>query len=253
MMSLITGGFFVRKHNWFLSHLWSLLVFAIACGTLYFYQLGMIIVPLVLKHQHPGISKTALHALLHNYDPLIAGITVALAAIQIAALLWLYRRQLRKANPLGIRKRPLRLESVFFIFTMYAIVLAMNVLTQRFGTPQNQTEVIDSMKIMPWTLFLLAGFLGPVIEELIFRGIFMNLFWKKDTPANGMLAIVCSSLVFGLMHEPHLSVFLVLYTSLGMVLAFTYRYHRDLRYSLALHMLINLPSALAILIQVLVH
>lgn len=241
----------MHKHNWFLSHLWSLIVFALSCGTLYFYQLGIIIVPLVLKHQHPGISKTALRAAVRGYDPLIAGITVALALIQIGLLLWLYRRQLRKDNPLGIRKRPFRLESLFFIFTMYAIVLATNVLTQKFGTPQNQETVIRSMRIMPLTLFLMAGILGPIIEELVFRGIFMNLFWKRDTTQNGMWAIICSSLIFGLMHEPHLSVFLVLYTSLGMVLAFTYRYHRDLRYSLAVHMLINLPSALLALTQVL--
>lgn len=242
----------MRKHLW-LHRLWSLLIFAITCGTLYFYQLGILIVPLIVKHQHPTFSKTALRQIVRGYDPLIAGITVALALIQIAALLWLYRRQLRKDNPLDIRRRPLRLEAVFFIMTMYALVLAMNAMTLRFGTPQNQEAVLSSMKIMPWTLFLMAGFLGPVIEELIFRGIFMNLFWKKDTPLNGILAIATSGIVFGLLHEPHLSVFLVLYASLGMVLAFTYRYNRDLRYSLALHMIINLPAATVALVQALLH
>ncbi len=228
----------------------ALIVFVVCVATLYFYQLPMLIASIVAKRQYPT-SHVRVLAMLKREDLLIAAATVLFALIQIGLLYWLYRHQLKQKNPLQIQRRPFRLESLFFMILMYALVLAVNVLVSGFGTATNQEEVLSAMKMLPVTLFLLAGVLAPFIEELIFRGVFMNLFWAKDNPLNQTLGILTSGLVFGLMHEPHLSVFLLLYSSLGWILAYTYRYHRDLRYSIGLHMVINFPSALFAMLQAL--
>lgn len=235
-------------------YLWNragaVLLFAFCVATLYFYQLGIVLLPLYLRHQ--GIrSEAALHVIMHRADPLLAALTILLAVVQISLLRALYRHQLRKRNPLRIRRKPLRLEELFFLMAMYGLVLLVDYATARFGTPQNQTNVADAMQVMPWTLFFMAGVLAPFIEELIFRGVFMNLFWQKDNRLNNVAAVVCSGLIFGFMHEPHLSVFLLLYSSLGMVLAFVYRRERDLRYSIGLHMFINFLPAVAGLLRAL--
>ncbi|WP_155287570.1 CPBP family intramembrane glutamic endopeptidase [Lacticaseibacillus zhaodongensis] len=239
----------MHKFRYFWNRTGAILLFGVCVATLYFYQLGILLLPLYLKH-HDGIhGKAALHAAMHAYDPLLAGITIILAVVQITLLYSLYRHQLRKRNPLRIGRKPFHLEELFFLVAMYGLVLLANYAVARFGTPQNQSDVLAEMKILPWTLFFMAGVLAPFIEELIFRGVFMNLFWQKDNRLNNVAAVVCSGLLFGAMHEPHLSVFLLLYSSLGMVLAYTYRRQRDLRYNIGLHMFINFLPAVAGLLR----
>lgn len=240
----------MKSNHPILSRIGKVLLFVLLTVTLYFYQLPMILGSLLVRHEYPH-SHAARLAALHGYDLWITLATVIFAAVEIGFLVWLYRRQLQKRNPLHFGRRKFRLESLFFLFLMYVLVLAVNLVVARFGTPNNQQGILDEMKILPVTLFFLAGVLAPFIEELTFRGIFMNLFWAKDNRFNEWAAIITSGLVFGLMHEPHLSVFLLLYSSLGWILAYTYRYHRDLRYSIGLHVMINFPSALAALLQAL--
>ncbi|WP_164848106.1 CPBP family intramembrane glutamic endopeptidase [Lacticaseibacillus hulanensis] len=240
----------MRRKHYIWNRVGALAVFGLSVLTLYFYQLPMLVISLVVRRKFPH-SHAARLAELGRLDPWIALATLVFALVQIGLLYWLYRHQLKKRNPLHIQRKKFRLESLFFLFLMYALVLAANVAVQQFGTPANQEGVMAEMKILPLTLFLLAGVLAPFIEELIFRGIFMNVFWQKDNQVNSICAILISGLVFGLMHEPHLSVFLLLYSSLGWILAYTYRYHRDLRYSIGLHMMINFPSALVALLQAL--
>ncbi|WDF82676.1 CPBP family intramembrane metalloprotease [Lacticaseibacillus pabuli] len=232
----------------------AIFIFALAAGSIYFYQLGIVFLPQLLKMQAGGtLPRAALEAQMRHYDVWLAGITLILAAIQISCLYWLYRTQLKRRNPLHIGRRKFRLESVFFIVLMYGLVLAANAAVLRFGTPHNQQEVVSEMTILPVTLFFLAAICGPIIEELIFRGVFMNLFWQKDNTLNFWGAVITSGLVFGLLHEPHLTPFLLLYSSLGAILAITYRYHRDLRYSIGLHMLINFFPAVAGLVRAFMH
>ena len=232
----------------------AIFIFAVALGTIYFYQSGIVLLPRLLKMQAGGIlPRAALEAQMRHYDLWLAGVTIILAAIQIGLLYWLYRSQLKRRNPLQFGRRKFRLESIFFIVLMYGLVLAANMAVMRFGTPHNQQEVVNEMSILPITLFFLAAILGPIIEELIFRGVFMNLFWQKDNSLNFWGAVITSGLIFGFLHEPHLTPFLLLYSSLGAILAITYRYHRDLRYSIGLHMLINFFPALAGLIRAFMH
>jgi membrane protease YdiL (CAAX protease family) len=240
----------MRKHHYFWNRLGALCVFAVSVGTLYFYQLPMLAMSLWVRKEYPH-SHALRVAALGKLDGTIASVTVVFALVQIGLLYWLYRHQLKKRNPLHIQRRKFRLESLFFMFLMYGLVLVANMAVASFGTPNNQEAVMSEMKILPLTLFFLAGVLAPFIEELIFRGIFMNLFWQKDNQVNNIAAVLTSGLLFGLMHEPHFSIFLLLYSSLGWILAYTYRYHRDLRYSIGLHTVINFPSALIALLQAL--
>lgn len=236
----------MSKPKWLLNRLGAMLLFALCAGGVYFYQLGILFAPKWLQRgQATPMTKSALEAAMHAFDPQLALITAGLAIVQIGVLYALYRWQLRRRNPLNIHRRPFRLESLFFLIAMYALVLGVNLIFAGQGTPENQQAVLHEMSILPVTLFIMAGIAGPIIEEFTFRGVFMNLFWMRDTPFSNIAAVVSSGVIFGLLHEPHLSPFLLLYSSLGIILAFTYRYHRDLRYSLILHIGINFLPALA--------
>ncbi len=83
------------------------------------------------------------------------------------------------------------------------------------------------------SMFLYVGLIGPVVEELVFRGFVMRALEKHGK----MLAIVVSALLFGLMHAniPQ-SIFAVV---VGLILGYVaMRY--SIVWSIALHILNNL-------------
>ncbi|WP_179393827.1 CPBP family intramembrane glutamic endopeptidase [Lacticaseibacillus absianus] len=210
-------------------------LFALLTMAVYLYQVPMLVL-IRLLHLTPKTGAA--------YDLLLAGATLVAGTLTAAGLWWIYRRRLRRADPLGIRRTPLDASGVFFVLSMYVLVLVLNVALSRFGTPQNQQEVLLLQRAWPWTVLVMAGLVAPVVEELVFRGLFMTLFWRRDTPAANALAVLTSGLCFGLLHEPHISVYLLTYAGMGVLLAYTYRRQRDLRYSIALHMIINFLPAL---------
>ncbi|WP_407639562.1 CPBP family intramembrane glutamic endopeptidase [Anaerosphaera aminiphila] len=50
---------------------------------------------------------------------------------------------------------------------------------------------------------------APIFEELIFRVIFFNYFFNKNDKLYNILAIVVSSIIFGLMHGRNIIFLLV--------------------------------------------
>lgn len=83
--------------------------------------------------------------------------------------------------------------------------------------------------------FAFGSLLIPCIEETIFRvGIIGYLFKGKP-----LLGLLISSLVFGLMHEPRLSLVLLFYSSMRMILGLVYLKAKRLDISIAVHGLHN--------------
>ncbi|KRM87149.1 CPBP family intramembrane glutamic endopeptidase [Lacticaseibacillus thailandensis] len=239
--------------RWLVRQTLSVLLMAVCTIGLFFYQVPIVIVTRWLRAAVGPITELQL---LHQYDWWLALITITAALIQFGVLMWLYRRQLRRANPLGIHRRRFRIESLFFLVTMYAVIIGANLGYNHFShftQAHNQQLITSSFNYMPLTYFVMIALLAPFLEELTFRGIFMNLFWRRNNRLNNIMACVTSALLFAFMHEQHLSLAYLLYFSLGLVLAATYRYHHDLRYSIGLHMFNNGIPAIAMLVQTFVH
>jgi membrane protease YdiL (CAAX protease family) len=89
-------------------------------------------------------------------------------------------------------------------------------------------------------LLLAACIVGPVLEELIFRGVLFNAL-KKVFP-HAFLPILISGAAFGIWHS---NVVQSVYTAvMGIILAAVYEKTKNLRYPVAIHMLNNLFSSL---------
>lgn len=103
----------------------------------------------------------------------------------------------------------------------------------------------DQLIIALVTIIVVA----PCIEELLFRGFLQNYFKKKWGPK---VAIVLSSLCFGLFHVAHtqglgnISLVLSLFM-FALFLGFVYERQGSLRASISLHMLFNTLSTLRVL------
>ena len=88
-------------------------------------------------------------------------------------------------------------------------------------------------------LLLITCLLGPITEELVYRGVLMNTF-LKDSPWYG--DVLLSACVFGYVHVSSGLTPLAFFTyaSGGAICAFLYRKTHSLYYPILLHIMINI-------------
>ncbi|MDO5037702.1 MAG: CPBP family intramembrane metalloprotease [Tissierellia bacterium] len=134
---------------------------------------------------------------------------------------------------------------LFLLFSLLIILLSYleGSLVAWLGVGQAENELLlEEMEALAasktWNDFSVIV-QAPIFEELIYRRILFALFFPGDRWRDHILSVVFSGLVFGLIHEPALSWNLVFYMVPGMVFAAAYRYSKDLRLPIALHMLNN--------------
>ncbi len=85
---------------------------------------------------------------------------------------------------------------------------------------------------------LFVVIIGPVIEEIIFRRQLID----RLRPYGEKLAVITSAIVFGLFHGNLQQFFYA--TALGLVFGYVYLKTNRLRYSIGLHMLVNLNGSI---------
>ena len=84
-----------------------------------------------------------------------------------------------------------------------------------------------------------TGIIGPIIEELMFRGIIYNEL-KLKFPS--MKAILLSTLIFAIIH---LNILQILYAfAVGFLLIFVYEKYKNIKASIVLHMTLNMTTTL---------
>ena len=90
-------------------------------------------------------------------------------------------------------------------------------------------------------LLLITCLLGPLTEELVYRGVLMNTF-LKDSPWYG--DVLLSACVFGYVHVSSGLTPLAFFTyaSGGAICAFLYRKTHSLYYPILLHIMINITA-----------
>lgn len=117
-----------------------------------------------------------------------------------------------------------------FIFSMFSMGLER--VFNNFGyTIMEQIESASSTSTTI-SMFLYASILGPIVEEIVYRGFVMNALKKYGT----VFAIVVSSVLFGIMHAnlaQNIFAFVV-----GLVLAYTAMEY-GLKWSILLHIINN--------------
>ncbi len=90
----------------------------------------------------------------------------------------------------------------------------------------------------PLILFAVVVVMGPIVEELIFRKWIMD----RLLPYSQWLAVLTSALFFGLIHGNFYQFFYA--TFLGLLFSVVYAKTGKLRYTIAMHMLINFTGSI---------
>lgn len=113
-------------------------------------------------------------------------------------------------------------------------------------TANNQIigRLMSSNHLVLIMMSIAAVVLNPIAEELIFRGVVMNLFFKKDA---FWLPIILSGLLFTLEHSSTTWISYLIYFYLGAVFAFIYRKTGNISNTIWLHVLNNLIALSALL------
>ncbi len=150
---------------------------------------------------------------------------------------------------------PKNIKKVLFTFAlMYITMMILNPLMTwltQSSDSQNQQLIIDSMRQDPMYVILSAVIMAPIVEEIVFRGV---LFRKIRNMNRYVLAIIISSITFGLMHvlQSILEMnvmdlpFIVVYIVLGLFFVKIYEETGKLSNAIWLHLLNNVVGVLAI-------
>lgn len=134
---------------------------------------------------------------------------------------------------------------------MFILSLSIR-LTTNISTSTNQTDINTAFKIMPVFISLLALVYAPIAEEIMYRGFIKKIISKK------WVFIIVSGVLFGVSHviDDFKSVsellYILLYSSLGCFLAYTYYETKNICCSIYFHFIQNAISVLAMIIAILI-
>lgn len=190
---------------------------------------------------------------------------VSLMLVSYSALGYLAYRLLKKTTQQPVFHRPnIRdwrhlwyIVGMFFVMVVleYGINVIRMALTGSIDT-ENQVAIealVSQVNITMIGMLLYAIFLAPVVEELVFRGLVINYFFRHSW---WWANIILSGFLFAFPHMGYIPTNLsdllsyVLYMSMGMVLAYVYKKSGQIQDSIAIHFLNNALSMLPLILQV---
>ncbi|QMU08119.1 CPBP family intramembrane glutamic endopeptidase [Levilactobacillus suantsaii] len=209
-------------------------------GFIFIYMFDSVLLTLATSQasSHPALANRTI------------GIMLIYSAFLLAFISWRYHKQLNYDNPRRIGQTPFTVRRVGQLIALFCLMYGVQIIwslliaNHVLSSPANQTAINQQVVQLPFWNLAYSVCLAPVIEELIFRGIFLNYFFRRNNRWMNLLGVLVSGLIFGYMHVGGFSWTLLMYSALGWVLGFTYLYFKDIRYSIALHFMNNALSLL---------
>lgn len=213
----------------------------------------LIMVLLAVSIQIPPIFELLVKQNMYSHSSVATRWLVVDLVVFVAIIVWathlFYKYRRWTPRPQGVGSRLGWLIGGYLVMIAGEDVLAIlnQAIYHQSQTTNNQTiaNLMGSSSLM---MMLVAGsgiLLSPVAEELIFRGVLMNLFFKDDAV---WPPILLSGVVFTLEHASTTPVSYLIYFFMGAVFAFVYRKTSHLSNVIALHMLNNIV-AMAVLLN----
>lgn len=179
---------------------------------------------------------------------LVGILYIALFLIGIIASLYVFRHNDGRIN---LKLDLKQYKMAFWSYISFMIIqIVLNVLNywlfDEISTANNRSidQLLNSNKIVFIVMMISMIFLSPILEETIFRGIFINFFFK---PNQFYLPIVLSGLIFSLFHQSDTIISFFMYAILGSILAYLYKKTGNLKVSILLHFVNNLIAGILLI------
>jgi membrane protease YdiL (CAAX protease family) len=183
-----------------------------------------------------------------SHKPLLVFLIIVYIAVTTAVIIFFcqfYRYKIKK-NHSAYGKPLQKKQRIMFMLLMVVVWMAFMGLqiwyTNQFkvNTSANQLEIEKLFEKLPVWTFLDGVLIAPIMEELIFRGIFFELFFQKDTRIMKIIGIIVNAILFGALHDTGVN--FPIYAIMGAILAITYVHTRDIKCSMGIHILNNFIS-----------
>lgn len=178
--------------------------------------------------------------------PIVPNLLLSQGIILVPALLFALFSKEKLNAVLGFHK--IKISSVFmiilFTYLMMPLTTVINAISMLFvdnAVMQISGSVLSmSMPVM----LLIMGVVGPLSEEIVFRGIVLNGYKRSG---NAFRAILFSALLFGLMHMNFNQAAYAIF--LGIVMAVLVEATGSLWSSAIFHMTVNLQNVLLMFVS----
>ncbi|KRM05678.1 CAAX amino protease [Liquorilactobacillus ghanensis DSM 18630] len=194
------------------------------------FQISALVMMVVLK-KYAGFSNGLLH---RSGLPYLVAIALGFLFVMIISS----KKDWRQYVQPGQQKMKLKIFISLLLVLMTGQIVAsllgqlLEVIFRLFGLSVLQQLETATQHSQSWSMLLYAALLGPLMEELVFRGVVLRRF----SQVNYRLAIIASAYLFGLYHTNFVqSPFAFL---IGLVLGYTALTY-GIFWSLALHIFNN--------------
>lgn len=197
--------------------------------------IGVVIPPMLLRliNQLNRQSRTT------NLEIILAVVYVLVFGIVILAANTLMRHYTGAYQPQRMTRHDwhIVLGGYAVILVLESLFQLLNQLIYHQSQTQNNAAIQNLMAgstLSLWLMALSAVFLTPITEELVFRGVLMNAFFKQF-----WLKIILSGIVFGSLHSSSTLPSFMIYLTMGLTLASVYQMTGKIHASMSLHFIIN--------------
>lgn len=188
--------------------------------------------------------KAMLGSAYHNFfiNPLIRGLCFA-----VGLLIYVKYKELGKKEIIPIKKVSGQLKSAlfFFIVSLYLVIFLLVELESYFKLGLSEyLDTFNNNRALTGNV-LKVLLIGPIFEELFFRGVILTTFLKIYNKKN---AIALSSLLFALahveLHIDHVFANIISAFSLGFFLAWVFTKTFNIRLIIVVHFFWNILNYL---------
>ena len=135
-----------------------------------------------------------------------------------------------------------RNEIVFIIISFLVIEITTYLITTFFPLPSNQeslSKMVDQSNLI--VAIITLGILVPIIEECIFRGVFIKVLFQKSQ----RIGVIISILLFTFAHGPSSVTDFIIYGLPAVIYSVSYYKTKRLEIPIIIHIMNNLYAFLA--------
>ncbi|MEJ0086133.1 MAG: CPBP family intramembrane glutamic endopeptidase [Pseudomonadota bacterium] len=164
---------------------------------------------------------------------------VLLPALAIVVLLFVAKRRgFSLAEDLGLRKPEWKFAAFFLILWVCLIALEESVTRGMAGAGIKVWPAYPALIL--FLRILAIGVLGPIAEELVFRGLFLRMLGRTRVGIYG--AILITAALWSIIHLQYAPILLAIIFIDGLALGLARHFTKSLYVPIAMHILGNLFS-----------
>jgi len=205
------------------------------------YPVGMFILPLIIMLVMALFDAIFLEGMVANeldFGFMTIAIVISYAALMVALLIisfGIYKQDFQKIKSWGNFTK----QMVIGLIATFSAAFVGGTLVSLLGetdTALNQLLIEQALQAMPFLMIMTVIFFGPIVEEIIFRLVMMNLFPKIKPIYN----VIFSSLIFGAIHVLAGGwIHIIPYFLMGIVFGYIYIRNDNIWHATVLHILHN--------------